>query len=205
MTHRLHGEASAHTRTPEYLAWAGMIQRCENQKSKHFKDYGGRGIQVCMRWRGSYAAFLADMSRRPSPQHSLDRIDNDRRPGYEPGNVRWATRSEQAINQRNRPRLEHDGLKLTPTEWAQRLGLPTTKIYKRLARGWSVPAALGFESPPPWARTHLEYDGIRLTPAEWGRRLHLSAAAIRQRLVRGWSMAESLGFAPPPKRTGRKR
>ncbi|HEX7893188.1 MAG TPA: hypothetical protein VF447_03285 [Terriglobales bacterium] len=86
------------THTREYRAWAGMIQRCTNPKHARWADWGGRGITVCERWR-SFENFYADMGNRPSPAHSLDRFpDNDG--NYEPGNVRWATRSEQQLNKR---------------------------------------------------------------------------------------------------------
>lgn len=87
------------TDTKEYRAWAGMIQRCTNPNSKRWSDWGGRGIRVCERWINSFENFYADMGVRPSPSHSLDRYpDNDG--NYEPGNVRWATRSEQQLNKR---------------------------------------------------------------------------------------------------------
>ena len=74
-----------------------MRQRCENERHAYFKDYGGRGIVVCDRWK-NFAAFLEDMGPRPSNKHSLDRIDNNG--NYEPGNCRWATRSVQEANKR---------------------------------------------------------------------------------------------------------
>jgi hypothetical protein len=93
-----HGHASKDGASPEYKAWGGIKRRCYNPSDREFHNYGGRGITVCDRWRDSFDAFLADVGTRPSPRHSIDRIDNDR--GYEPGNVRWATRETQERNKR---------------------------------------------------------------------------------------------------------
>jgi hypothetical protein len=96
-----HGEARHNAnKTPEYRTWGEIIQRCENPKRVNFKFYGGRGIKMCDEWRQSFPTFLAHVGRRPSPQHSIDRIDSNG--NYEPGNVRWATVSEQIKNRRPR-------------------------------------------------------------------------------------------------------
>lgn len=87
--------------TPEYRIWQQMIQRCHNPKRPQYRYWGGRGIVVCDLWRHSFVQFFADVGLRPSAQHTLDRIDNDG--NYEPGNVRWATLSQQSGNRR-RPR-----------------------------------------------------------------------------------------------------
>lgn len=87
--------------TPEYRAWQQMRQRCSNRRHVEWRNYGGRGICVCKEWDQSFQAFYEHVGPRPSSQHSLDRIDNDG--NYEPGNVRWATASEQRRNQRYMP------------------------------------------------------------------------------------------------------
>lgn len=95
----IHGESMRDHFTPEYVSWRAMNQRCTNPKGARWKHYGGRGIQVCEEWQGSYTAFLAYVGRKPSPQHSLDRYP-DPDGNYEPGNVRWATPKEQQQNTR---------------------------------------------------------------------------------------------------------
>lgn len=96
-----HGDAPRAGKRTEYAIWRSMKARCANPKDRRFNDYGGRGIRVCDRWRNSYPAFLADVGRRPSSAHSIDRIDNNGH--YEPGNVRWATPEQQAANKSRGP------------------------------------------------------------------------------------------------------
>jgi hypothetical protein len=134
---RSHGESG----NPEYRAWSEMKTRCENQASTSYADYGGRGIQIDPRWATSFETFLADMGRKPTPRHTLDRRDTEK--GYGPDNCRWATQREQQNNRRNNHLLTHEGITLTTSEWARRVGLSPDALERRLnLLKWSVEKAL---------------------------------------------------------------
>ena len=94
-----HVEKESHgmSYTPEYTAWANMKDRCYNKNSEHYKNYGGRNITVCERWRDSFINFFDDMGKKPKRGMQIDRIDNNG--NYEPSNCHWATHTD---NQRNK-------------------------------------------------------------------------------------------------------
>lgn len=96
-------------------------------------------MKVCERWQ-KFENFLADMGERPSPQHSIDRIDNDG--DYCPENCRWATHSEQANNRSSNRILTFNGVAQNVASWALALGIPDTALRCRLHAGWSVERTL---------------------------------------------------------------
>ena len=127
--------------TPEYKAWQQMRLRCTDPTHHAYPAYGGRGIFVCARWLESVENFIADMGPKPSPAHELDRFPNNDG-GYEPGNCRWATRSENARNRRSNRLVEHAGETLPLAAWAERYGITGQLIGKRIKLGWSVARAI---------------------------------------------------------------
>lgn len=131
-----HGLSGIH----EYRVWLGIMARCTNPKHPAYPNYGGRGIDICDRWRWDVRAFLADVGTCPAG-HEIDRIDNDR--GYEPGNVRWVERKTNDRNRRSNVRLTYGGETLALAEWCERLGLSRSTVQKRLDGGWTVENALG--------------------------------------------------------------
>lgn len=119
-----------------------MIGRCRPSSDKR-KRYYDRGIKVCERWRYSYKAFVADVGFAPSDARTLERIRNGE--GYKPGNVRWASRREQAQNRENTLKLTHKGKTKPVIEWARQFKLKYTTLRMRLRRGWTPAQALGIK------------------------------------------------------------
>ncbi len=93
-----HGNAGAEysSSSSEYKTWLAMKNRCYYPSNPRYEYYGGKGIVICAEWINDFSAFLQYMGPKPSPKHSIDRIDGNK--NYEPGNVRWATSLEQRHN-----------------------------------------------------------------------------------------------------------
>ena len=104
----------------EYTAWMNMKSRCLNSKDKGYINYGGRGVKICERWLESFENFIKDMGDKPTPSHSIERNDVDG--DYEPSNCYWTTIDVQAKNKRNTHWIEHDGIRLNLTDWANKIG-----------------------------------------------------------------------------------
>jgi hypothetical protein len=128
------------SKTTEYCSWKEMKRRCYNTKHIEYKNYGGRGIEICSRWRTSFVNFLADMGNKPFPEATIDRINNDG--NYEPGNCRWATKMEQGQNTRKTVMLTHDGKTQCIREWARELGVQHCVIRYRIKHCWPIEKVL---------------------------------------------------------------
>ena len=121
------------TGTAEWCAWTSMKSRCNNKKHASFSDYGGRGIKVCKEWQFSFLSFYKDIGARPSPEHQIDRIDNNG--DYTSANCHWATRKENMRNRRNTKRFNGFTLK----EWAEKTGKNYNTLKTRARRGNTIP------------------------------------------------------------------
>lgn len=111
-------------------AWYAAKQRCFNEATPNFHNYGGRGISMHPDWVDDFDCFYKDVGDPPSKSHTLDRIDNDG--DYTPTNCRWATRKEQALNRRTNRIIEYNGGSKTLCEWAEEIKVSPTCIVRRL-------------------------------------------------------------------------
>lgn len=167
--------------TDEYSTWADIKTRCGNKNNSAYNRYGGRGIKVCDRWVNSFENFVLDMGLKPSKEHSIDRIDNDK--GYSPDNCRWATRQEQARNKRTTMYAEIGGVKKRVVEWIEELGVSRRKVLVlsglvELKRGSPI---------------EIEFNGITDTILGWSKRTGIKPTTIHMRLYTyKWSIEKSL-------------
>lgn len=125
--------------TNEYKIWQGMLIRCRNPRFVQYQDYGGRGIRVCERWL-SFENFLADLGKRPSKQHSIERIDNDG--NYEPANCKWATKLEQSANSRRNRFITAFNRTQHLRAWAREFDIDPKTLQSRIDSGIKPELAL---------------------------------------------------------------
>lgn len=205
------------TESIHYDRWKNMIDRCVNEKCSAYENYGGRGIKVCDRWL-SLPNFIEDMSEGYFEGAEIDREDNDG--NYEPGNVRWATRSENNDNRRSGRKLTFNGKTQSQRAWAKELGLKDQLIDDRISNlGWSVERALtekvmtskertakalaaryeGYTAngrPPPKTSRKLlrvQHNGREMTLAELSGECGISAKDLRRRIAElGWPVDRAI-------------
>ncbi len=189
-----HGHASRAGRTPEYVAWSHMKKRCIDPSHPNWRHYGGRGIGVCDRWL-SFENFLADMGRRPSPGHSLDRLDNDK--SYGPDNCTWSTREKQARNRRTSRMVMFRGETRSLADWCEMLRVPYKRVESRIRLGWGLEAA--FTEPARLSGSRPSWHCLRCKAGpEWIRakrrkclRCHAGSEWIENRAALGIPLTET--------------
>jgi hypothetical protein len=140
-----HGHKRKEGASGLYRLHHNIVQRCTRKTCHAWKDYGGRGITIHGPWL-DFATFLAEIPPKPAGNFTLDRIDNSK--GYIPGNLRWATRLEQANNKRNNKMLTFKGKTQSLAEWSRELGINYFTLKSRINQsGYSVEKALSLKSP----------------------------------------------------------
>ena len=117
-----------------------MIHRCHDKNYRDYSRWGGKGIKVCSSWRNNFSQFVEDVGAKPGKEFSLDRIDNTK--GYEPGNVKWSTASEQAHNRCNNNFITFNGETKVVRDWGKQFGFKTGTLETRIALGWPIEKAL---------------------------------------------------------------
>lgn len=176
------------TKMKEYHSWENIIQRCTNPKHTSYHRYGGRGITICDRWRKSFDAFLEDMGRAPTKDHTVGRIDNNK--GYEPGNCEWQTRREQQGNRCNTRYIQVDGETTSLSKLAVESGFTVQQVATRVLHGWSKGDIINKPIKPH--KRNLVFNGKSQSMSDWSRELGISPQTISTRLRRGATDEEAL-------------
>lgn len=127
------------TKSKIYTIWASMLKRCDNPHDKEYHNYGGRGISVCEAWH-TFEHFFNDVGHPPFLGASLDRRDNNQ--GYFPENVQWATIEQQASNRRNNHFITYNGETWTLSQWARKIHIAKSTLFRRLLADWPTEQAL---------------------------------------------------------------
>lgn len=185
-----HGHARKNNRT--YSSWRNMITRCHNQNTPHYDRYGGRGICVCDRWLGSdgFINFLLDMGERPVNK-TLDRIDVNG--NYCKENCKWSTAKEQLRNLEHSRFVYYHGEYITIAELAERFGLYTSLLERRIAKGWGIDRAC--VEPIKKAKKYL-YNGAEYNIHELSKFTDVvNEKRLGKRLLSGWSVHDAM-FIP---------
>lgn len=196
-----HGATKGKVILPEYSIWRGIIDRCTNPNARDFKNYGGRNIRICLSYRASFAEFLNGVGKRPRPDFTLDRQNNNGhyscgkcrecRSHNWPANCRWVSRQDQANNTRKNYLVTYQGITRTLSQWAVRTGINRGTLLSRLEAGWATNQAL---TEPQNMRTFrlLTAWGETLTLAQWSRRTGTRRVTIAKRLQLGWEIEKAL-------------
>ena len=163
-----------------YTLWGGIKNRCTSPQATNYHRYGGRGITMYEEWAHDFAAFYAYVGDRPKGM-TLDRIDNNK--GYEPGNVRWATRKEQANNRETNVVLTYKGETLSLMQWAEKLGYKYGLLRSRWKSGLRGRKLF---APPIYIRGKLHtYKGRTMTLPEWVEATGINYQTLRWRIKNG--------------------
>jgi uncharacterized protein (DUF433 family) len=166
---------------PEYRTWRNMLNRCTNPNVGKYELYGGRGIKVCEKWK-KFEAFYADMGDKPSPKHSIGRIDNNG--NYEPSNCRWESIDEQANNKSTNVFIEFDGETKTYSQWAKTTGIPYWTIVQRHRAGMS-PETIFNDCDDGLKKKYIVLNGQRMTTTQWMKEAGIPISSFYHHIRKG--------------------
>jgi hypothetical protein len=169
-----------------YSIWTGMKQRCYNPKDPAYKNYGGRGIIMCERWKNSFMEFYNDMLNGYSDSLTIERIDNNGI--YCPENCRWATRQEQLINSRHIKHITIGKITRTRKEWCEIYKLQPTTYDLRRRKGMTSQQAI----TTPVRHKVYTINGITKPLTEWLKIYNINRDTHKQRVYHGWDEIEAL-------------
>lgn len=129
------------TKTRLFKIWSGMKERCYREKHSHYKNYGGRGIKVCEKWKNDFGEFKEWAINNGYKENlTLDRINVNG--NYEPSNCRWATQKEQHNNTRKNHYIQYKGKTYTISQLSELVGIKYTTLKERIKAGWSIEDAV---------------------------------------------------------------
>lgn len=151
------------SKSAEYMTWRRMWSRCTNPIVDRYPRYGGRGISVCDQWK-SFEVFFKDIGVRPSPKHSLGRIDNNG--NYEPGNVRWEEPEQQNYNKKSTLRLNIGDKSIDMMEAVKITGQSRDAIVQRIKAGMPVDKVLASKN---LKKQPITVNGVTRLTTEWMR------------------------------------
>ena len=174
--------------SPEYKIWDSMRQRCHNPNNKKYHLYGARGITVCEEWRNSFEAFYRDMGPKPTPNHSIDRRENDK--GYSKENCRWVTQKEQNNNKGNNLNFTYQGKTQNLMQWSQELGFNYHNVKYRIHNGMLFEVAIQIDKIVKDSK--LTLNGVTKSIQSWCKDNGVKFTTFRYRINSGWTFEEAL-------------
>jgi hypothetical protein len=169
--------------SPEYKSWGAMKQRCTNPNHESYDRYGGRGITFDPSWE-DFSVFFKDMGEKPTPEHQLERVDNEK--NYSKENCIWATRKEQTRNRggnRATRLYTYDGKTMCLKDWAQEVGISNTSMQKRLNKGWPLEKA--FSKVKHDGPELFTFEDKTMSITEWSKYLNVPTPTLRARIKKG--------------------
>lgn len=175
-----HGQSG----TTEYRAWKSIKERCLNQKSDSYIDYGGRGISICKEWL-DFSVFFKDMGYKPTKGHSLDRFP-DVNGNYCKENCRWATSEQQNRNRRDNLKFTYNGEEKCLSELAKELNISKSTLRRWLLSGEKVSPDIKNGIKPK--ERHISYNGMTKSITQWAKHLNINRNTLYAKIRKGYDL-----------------